>query len=120
MENEIKHIICSNIDNWLKTNTKYNNSSLARELGVTDSSVKRWRTEICVPDVALLPRLCEIMNISLSTLFGVVKTSPELSPTEQQLISEYQTNPEFKQFIDRYLSNENYKNVINSIVNISK
>ena len=90
----------------------------ARELGLTDSSVFRWRAGTCAPDTSLLPKICEIMNISLSELFGL--PSNNSLPEEEKLLQSYRTNPEFKEFIDKYLNDNEFKQVINSIAKISK
>ena len=125
MENEIvkndnvKNHICSFIDEWIKNSKEYNSASFARELGLSDSSVKRWRKKICAPDISLLPKICEIMGISLHTLFGV-NTSNELTQDEKQLLKFYQLNPEFKSFIDNYIKNDEFRNAVNSIAKLSK
>ena len=66
-------------------------------------------------DVSLI---CEIMNISLSELFGL--PSNNSLPEEEKLLQSYRTNPEFKEFIDKYLNDNEFKQVINSIAKISK
>lgn len=115
----VKDNICSYIDHWLTNNKNYNSASFARELGLSDSSVKRWRKKICAPDLSLLPRICKIMNVSLLTLFGL-EFQDGLTPTEQSIIKNYQTNPDFKLLVDNYFNNEKFKTIIDSIIKLSK
>lgn len=119
-ENEnVKNHICSLIDNWLTNSKTYNNVSFGRELGLSDSSVKRWRKKVCAPDISLLPKICEIMNISISTLFGL-NGSSELTLEEKELLKIYQVNPEFKSLVNNYIKNEEFRIAVNSITKLSK
>ena len=43
---------------------------LAKLLEVSNQAVSKWETEQCYPDIQLLPRLADIFDISLDTLFG--------------------------------------------------
>ena len=87
--NDFKKNICRFIDEWLKVHTDYSSAKLARELNLSDTSVKRWRNGVCVPDLSLLPKICEIMNVSILTLLGIENTSG-LSAQEQNLLKTYQ------------------------------
>lgn len=118
-ENKVKDSICKTIDNWLNEHPNESSASLARKLNVSDTSVKRWRNGVCIPDTSLLPTLCEIMNISLLTMFGLDNTKG-LTPIEQRVIKEIQTNSDFKSFIERYLNDNDYRNLINSIAKFQK
>jgi len=43
---------------------------LAQQLGVTNQAVSKWESGQCCPDVALLPKLADIFEITLDELFG--------------------------------------------------
>lgn len=43
---------------------------LAQKLGVTNQAVSKWESDICCPDVTLLPRIADIFDISIDALFG--------------------------------------------------
>ena len=118
-ENNIKLNICNNIEKWFKEHPEQTSVSLAKRLGISDTSVKRWRKGVCLPDISLLPTLCEIMNISILTLFGLDNTKA-LTPSEQRVIQEYQRNCDFKDFADRYINDKDFQNAINSIVKFPK
>ena len=98
MEKDYKKNICKKIDEWLNEHKEISCASFARELGLTDSSIFRWRAGTCAPDTSLLPKICEIMNITLSELFGLSKSGS--TSEEERLLTAYRTNPEFKDFID--------------------
>ena len=108
-ENKVKDNICQTIDKWLNEHPHENNTSFARKLNVTDTSVKRWRMGVCLPDTSLLPQICEIMDISLLTLFGIDNTKG-LSSLEQRMITECQNNPMFRSLIEAYFNNKDNSN----------
>ena len=116
---DIKENICRYIDEWLKESKEYNNNTFGSALGLSHSSVIRWRNRVCAPDIALIPKLCKIMNVSITTLFGIEQTT-QLTLTEANLIKTYQPNPDFKEFIDKYLSDEEFRSAINSIAKLSR
>ncbi len=53
---------------------------LAQKLEVTNQAVSKWEGDQCCPYVALLPKLADVLGISLDTLFG--RTTPEDPKTE--------------------------------------
>jgi len=42
---------------------------LAEKLGITDRAVSKWETGRNLPDAAIMPELCDLLNIQLSELF---------------------------------------------------
>lgn len=52
--------------------------ALAGLLGVTNQAVSKWETDQCYPDVAQLPKLADIFEISLDQLFG--RETPNQAP----------------------------------------
>ena len=43
---------------------------LARKLGLTFQAVSKWETAQTLPDITLLPRLSQILDISVDKLLG--------------------------------------------------
>lgn len=115
----IKENICGKIDNWLSKTNDYSPTSFANMLGVSFTSVKRWRRRICLPDVSLLPKICEIMKISLYELFGI-DDPLNLSEMDKQIIQNYHYDISFKRFIDKYLNDESFKTSINTLIKFSE
>ncbi len=58
---------------------------LAARLGVTRFTVMNWESDRSRPDYDLLPRLCDVLKLSLPELFGV---KSGLSPLEQSVLRE--------------------------------
>lgn len=56
--------------------------TLAQKLGVTNQAVSKWESDICCPDVMLLPKLAEIFEISLDELFGRQAPKQEASASQ--------------------------------------
>ena len=50
---------------------------LANLLGVTDKAVSKWERDLSWPDVGTLPRLAEILGISVDELMQVRTQSPQ-------------------------------------------
>lgn len=48
---------------------------LAQKLEVTNQAVSKWEGDQCCPDVSLLPKLADVLGISMDTLFG--RAAPE-------------------------------------------
>ena len=45
-------------------------SELAEKLGITDRAISKWENGICLPDVGIMPELCNILKITISDLFS--------------------------------------------------
>ena len=65
--------------------------ALARELDVTAQAVSKWERGESMPDIALLPKLAEVLEVSIDSLFG----------KEQKPIVEYR--PETKKDFDKMI-----------------
>lgn len=66
---------------------------LAEKLGVSQKSVSRWETGKTMPDYALLPGICEVLNINVAELLGAERiagddiSKKQVTDTAQNLIS---------------------------------
>lgn len=47
----------------------FTQAALAEKLGITDRAVSKWETGRSLPDAAIMPELCGLLNIQLSELF---------------------------------------------------
>lgn len=45
-------------------------AQLAEQLGITDRAVSKWERGKSLPDVAIMPQLCEIFNININELLS--------------------------------------------------
>ena len=52
-------------------------TKLADMLGVTDKSVSKWENGVCLPDVSLYKKICDILGITLNEFFAGEKISDE-------------------------------------------
>ncbi len=48
--------------------------ALAAKLGLSYQAVSKWENGLSCPDILMLPKLAEIFNVSLDTLFGLEST----------------------------------------------
>lgn len=44
--------------------------TLAKTLGVSNQAVSKWESDVCCPDIALLPQLVDALEMTLDELFG--------------------------------------------------
>lgn len=57
------------ITNYRK-NLGITQEALAQRLEVTNQAVSKWESDLCCPDIQLLPKLADIFGISIDALFG--------------------------------------------------
>ena len=49
---------------------KLTQAVLAERLGITDRAVSKWETGKCMPDISLIPELCEVLEININELLS--------------------------------------------------
>ena len=69
-----------NLITELRKEKKLTQSKLAEALGVTDKSVSKWENGKSLPDTKIMPRLCEILGISLEELLDGKRKALSDSP----------------------------------------
>ena len=53
-------------------------NKLARKLGVSYQAVSKWENNICAPDIALLPAIANLFDVSIDSLFSKAEDDYEL------------------------------------------
>ena len=53
-----------------RKNKHLTQEALAQLVGVSNQAVSKWEQDICCPDIALLPKLADLFDVSLDELFG--------------------------------------------------
>lgn len=77
---------------------------IAREIGFTPNAISNWENGRTRPDITIIPKLCEILHITLYELCGVDDPLNHYSAKEQQMIENYRTLSQGHQFtIDKML-----------------
>ena len=72
---------------------------LAEKLGITDRAVSKWETGCGYPDIALLPQIADILNVSVDYLLR------GKSVIKQEIYIDY-ANTKYNEFVNNhYLSN---------------
>lgn len=56
---------------------------LARQLGVTDKAVSKWERDLSCPDVQTLPRLAQILDLTVEELLQAQPASPRKETKKQ-------------------------------------
>ena len=58
---------------------KLTQEELGAKLGVTNQAVSKWESEVSMPDVMLLPKIANTLNITLDDLYGIAKETEKIS-----------------------------------------
>ncbi len=78
---------------------------LAQMLGITGNAVTNWENGRSRPDIQTLPRLCEILNVSLYELMGLPDPYVQYTPDEQNMMTDYRALSEAHQkFVQKMVS----------------
>ena len=102
-----REYVCQYIDAWMKEND-VSNRKMAEALNISDVSVRRWRLGECAPDLNLLEKVCDFMDISIAELLGQEKAYV-LSSSEKELIRLYRKDKDFKSITKKYKGDERFK-----------
>lgn len=54
----------------LRKGNNMTQEALAKALGVSNQAVSKWEQDVCCPDIALLPKIADLFEITLDELFG--------------------------------------------------
>ena len=63
-------------------------ADLAEKMGITDKAVSKWERDLSYPDIASIPRLAEILGVSVDELLSLKRPDGEKGKTK---IEEYVT-----------------------------
>ena len=72
----------------LRREKKMTQAELAAKMGVTDKAVSKWERELSCSDVKSLPKLAEILGISIDELMQAEAPGPETEGSKNQQIHE--------------------------------
>lgn len=115
-EIDIKNNVTKNIKAYFDNNPSMNNVKFAELLGTTEASVRAWKKGDYLPTLKLLPKVAEVMGISLSELLGL----NENTLTNEQLSYRYKNDEKFKVIVDRISTDLVLKEALYTIVKNSK
>lgn len=88
---------------------------LAETLNITDRAISKWENGKCMPDVGIMPELCEILNITINDLFSGEVVN--MKDTEKKLEENLLEMTRQKEEKDRQLlSLEIFIGVISSVI----
>lgn len=66
-----------------RKNLGYTQEEFSQLVGVTSQAVSKWENDLSCPDIMLLPKISQILGISIDELLGNVKTQPEAQQIPQ-------------------------------------
>ena len=79
------------IGNFIKQKRKEKNitqNELSEKLNITNRAISKWENGICMPDSGIIPKLCEILSITINDLFSgeVVDMKDKKNQLEKTLL----------------------------------
>lgn len=80
---DIKDELAKNICRYRKEQG-LTQDDLAKKLGLTFQAVSKWETAQTLPDIALLPKLSQILDISVDKLLGYVTYDKQITIYEEE------------------------------------
>ena len=93
-------IVCEKIRYYRKLRG-LEQKQLARQLGITPNTVTNWESGRARPDMQLLPRLCEALQVSFYDLFDVPNPFRPYTDDEVSLVEDYQALSKSLQVVAR-------------------
>ena len=81
-------VICGRVKSY-REKAGLEQKALAKQLGVTPNAVSNWENGRGRPDIDLLPKLCEVLDITMNDLFGIDDSAGRYTVGEQALVEQY-------------------------------
>ncbi len=60
-------------------------AQLAEQMGVTDKAVSKWERDLSCPDISSVPKLAEILGVTVDQLMQGEKSSSPIPKTVQEI-----------------------------------
>lgn len=79
--------IAENITKYRKMN-RLTQEQLGEMLGVTNQAVSKWESAVSMPDVMLLPKIADVLGITLNDLYGIAD-EPNVQKDQNEKINEF-------------------------------
>lgn len=78
---------------------KLDQEQISRVLGLTKNTISNWERGVSRPDLAQVPEICKILNMSLYDFFRLTDPNPS-TPDERGLVADYRemSEPNKRQF----------------------
>lgn len=86
---DIRNKIASNIA-YFRKRAGYTQKSLAAQIGVASTTVASWEQSAGQPDAEVLYKICEIIGVTLSEMYGIVE---EPRQDIDELVEAFHKNP---------------------------
>lgn len=87
----------------------FSQKEFAEKIGVSNSRVSNWEQGINRPDVDLLKKICEVLNVSPSELMDIRLDNEELTEHEKKLIRNYRRKTDLQKAVNILLGLEGSK-----------
>ena len=90
--------VCGRIKHW-RNRARMDQKDLAAQVGVTANAVSNWENGRARPDVALLPRICQALNITMYQLFGMEDPESRITEGERVHLEKYRALTEENRYV---------------------
>ena len=94
----VRNNICIILNKKLKNEKILSQKEFAGKLGVSQATITKWLNGFNAPDIELIPKICEILEVSLYDIFGIC--DPNISNQEERLLlKKIKNTPSLKEII---------------------
>ncbi len=97
-------VICKRV-RYYRTLRKMEQKALAKELGITANAVSNWEQGRSRPDVALIPELCRILNVSFYEIYGLADPRKYSASEIQHMETYRKLKPGNRGLVDSLMGN---------------
>ena len=110
-------VLCRQI-RFFREKMNMEQKELAAKVGIKSNAVSNWENGRTRPDIALLPKICQVLGVSMDDLFDIPKPEAETHPAEKPAITmTKRTNPEEEGMLEEFQQlSEGHRSVVISMV----
>lgn len=112
-KSNVREKISFKIQRYLKEKN-ISKAQFGRMLGVTATSVNRYIKMECVMEIELLPKFCQLVNISLYDIFSLPEE--KYSQEEKDLINTYRKDKNISLLLKEYEKDSELKRTIDYLL----
>ena len=108
-------IVCRQI-RFFRERKQIEQKELAEKVGIKSNAVSNWENGRTRPDIALLPKICQVLDVSLDDLFDMKKPEPE-APVQTITITKNTSHEEDALLEGFQQLSAGHRSVVSSLIN---
>lgn len=114
----VRRSIAEHISRYLQE-SKCSKADFGKKFDVSRTSVDRWISCVCAPDIELIPKISKEINVSVPDLLGIEDvSSSSLTPELTELVKEYLSEENFRNLVKRYRNDDRFRQAVDYIMSL--